>query len=163
MEAMASRGWLAPRWSTDYGGGGLSVAEAGILQEEMGRIGARPPIFSCGLWMLAPILFEYGTEAQRQSFLPSIARGEIRWCQGYSSSSRVKRRMAVTMISSASALTSASGKASPGVCCACAAPVAAKIELARNVALSVLLPIFIYGPPSMADSAAKLLTIRQFF
>jgi acyl-CoA dehydrogenase len=43
MEAMASRGWLAPRWSTDYGGGGLSEAEAGILQEEMGRIGARPP------------------------------------------------------------------------------------------------------------------------
>jgi hypothetical protein len=63
----------------------------------------------------------------------------------------------------AAALTSTSGKAARGVCCACAVPVAAKIELARNVSLSVLLPIFIYCPPSMADSAAKLLTIRQFF
>jgi alkylation response protein AidB-like acyl-CoA dehydrogenase len=84
LEAMASRGWLAPRWSVDYDGGGLSEAEVGILNEEMARIGARPPIFSYGLWMLAPILFEFGTEAQRERFLPPIARGEIRWCQGYS-------------------------------------------------------------------------------
>jgi alkylation response protein AidB-like acyl-CoA dehydrogenase len=84
MDAMAARGFIAPTWPRDYGGGGMSEAEAGILKEELKRIGAPPPIMSFGLWMLAPILFEYGTEAQRRRFLPPIARGEIRWCQGYS-------------------------------------------------------------------------------
>ena len=84
MEAMASRGFITPRWPTDLGGAGLSEAQAAMLSEEMKRIAAPPPIMSFGLWMLAPILFEYGTEEQRRRFLPPIARGEIRWCQGYS-------------------------------------------------------------------------------
>lgn len=84
MEVMAARGYVAPRWPAEYGGAGLSAAEATILNEEMKRIGAPPPVMSFGLWMLAPILLEYGTEEQRRRFLPPIARGEIRWCQGYS-------------------------------------------------------------------------------
>jgi alkylation response protein AidB-like acyl-CoA dehydrogenase len=84
MEAMASRGFIAPRWPKEYGGAGLSAAEAAVLDEELRRIAAPAPIMSFGLWMLAPILFEYGTEAQRRRFLPPIARGEVRWCQGYS-------------------------------------------------------------------------------
>jgi alkylation response protein AidB-like acyl-CoA dehydrogenase len=84
MEAMASRGFITPRWPTEFGGAGLSAADAAMLSEEMKRIGAPLPIMSFGLWMLAPILFEYGTEEQRRRFLPAIARGEIRWCQGYS-------------------------------------------------------------------------------
>ena len=84
MEAMASRGFIAPTWPPAYGGAGLSAEQAAILAEEMKCLGAPPPILSFGLWMLAPILFEYGSEAQRQRFLPGIARGEIRWCQGYS-------------------------------------------------------------------------------
>jgi alkylation response protein AidB-like acyl-CoA dehydrogenase len=84
MEAMASRGFITPQWPKEYGGAGLSAAEAAVLSEEIKRISAPPPIMSFGLWMLAPILFEYGTEEQRRRFLPSIARGEIRWCQGYS-------------------------------------------------------------------------------
>jgi alkylation response protein AidB-like acyl-CoA dehydrogenase len=84
MEAMASRGFITPRWSTEFGGAGLNAAEAAVLGEEMKRIAAPSPIMSFGLWMLAPILFEYGTEEQRRRFLPPIARGEIRWCQGYS-------------------------------------------------------------------------------
>ena len=84
MEAMASRGFIAPTWPPAYGGAGLSAEQAAILAEEMKCLGAPPPILSFGLWMLATILFEYGSESQRQRFLPGIARGEIRWCQGYS-------------------------------------------------------------------------------
>jgi alkylation response protein AidB-like acyl-CoA dehydrogenase len=84
MEAMASRGFIAARWPRHYGGAQLSDAQAAVLGEEMRRIAAPPPIVSFGLWMLAPILFEFGSEEQRRRFLPPIARGEMRWCQGYS-------------------------------------------------------------------------------
>ena len=84
MKAMARRGFIAPTWPTIYGGAGLGEAEACVLAEELRSISAPPAIYSFGLWMLAPILFEYGTEQQRRLFLPPIARGEIRWCQGYS-------------------------------------------------------------------------------
>jgi acyl-CoA dehydrogenase len=50
----------------------------------MNAIGARLPLSSFGIWMLGPALLKYGTEAQKQKFLPPIVRGEIRWCQGYS-------------------------------------------------------------------------------
>src|SRR4028118_1948938 len=50
----------------------------------MARIGARTPLYSFGISMLGPALLKYGNEAQKQRFLPEIARGEIRWCQGYS-------------------------------------------------------------------------------
>ena len=84
LEAMAERGWTVPDWPKDYGGGGLSPAEAKILKEEMAAIGARAPLTSFGISMLGPALLKYGTEEQKKRFLPEIARGEIRWCQGYS-------------------------------------------------------------------------------
>jgi acyl-CoA dehydrogenase len=84
LETMAGRGWTVPDWPKDYGGGGLSPAETKILKQEMGRIGARNPLMSFGISMLGPALLKYGSEEQKQRFLPEIARGEIRWCQGYS-------------------------------------------------------------------------------
>ncbi len=84
LDRMAARGWTVPTWPKEYGGGGLSAAEARILEEEMRRMNCRPPLQSFGIWMLGPVLLEYGTEAQKQEHLPKIARGEIRWCQGYS-------------------------------------------------------------------------------
>lgn len=84
LDAMASRGWTAPMWPTEYGGGGLHPSENQILQSELRRIKARPPLFSFGLWMFGPALLEYGNEAQKKEHLPKIVRGEIRWCQGYS-------------------------------------------------------------------------------
>ena len=84
LEAMAGRGWTVPDWPKDYGGGGLSPAEAKVLKQEMTAIGARSPLDSFGISMLGPALLKYGTEEQKQRFLPEIARGEIRWCQGYS-------------------------------------------------------------------------------
>ncbi|HMG45905.1 MAG TPA: acyl-CoA dehydrogenase family protein [Allosphingosinicella sp.] len=84
LETMAGRGWTVPDWPKDYGGGGLTPAETKILKQEMARIGARNPLMSFGISMLGPALLKYGSEEQKQRFLPEIARGEIRWCQGYS-------------------------------------------------------------------------------
>ena len=84
LEAMAARGWTVPDWPKDYGGGGLTPAEALVLKEEMARIGARSPLMSFGISMLGPALLKFGTEEQKRHYLPQIARGEIRWCQGYS-------------------------------------------------------------------------------
>ncbi len=84
LDAMVAKGWTVPDWPKAYGGGGLSPAESKILREEMARIRARPPLSSFGIWMLGPALLKFGTEAQKVHFLGQIARGEIRWCQGYS-------------------------------------------------------------------------------
>ena len=84
LERMAGRGWTAPTWPTEYGGGGLSREEARVLASELTRIKARPALVSFGLWMLGPVLLQYATEAQKKAHLPKIASGEIRWCQGYS-------------------------------------------------------------------------------
>jgi acyl-CoA dehydrogenase len=71
-------------WPKEYGGGGLSREEEKILREEMRAINARSPLESFGIWMLGPALLHFGSEAQKKEHLPKIARGEIRWCQGYS-------------------------------------------------------------------------------
>jgi acyl-CoA dehydrogenase len=84
LEACVAKGYTVPMWPKAYGGAGLSAAEAKVLREEMGRINARPPLSSFGIWMLGPALLHFGTEGQKQRFLNEIARGEIRWCQGYS-------------------------------------------------------------------------------
>ena len=84
MERMAARGWTAPTWPTEYGGGGLSKDEAKILREEMARITARNPLNSMGISMIGPAILQFGSEALKRQHLPPIVRGEIRWCQGYS-------------------------------------------------------------------------------
>jgi alkylation response protein AidB-like acyl-CoA dehydrogenase len=83
-EAIGEKGWGVPTWPRQYGGGGLSRAEGRVLQEEMARIGAYNPIGGMGVMMFGPTLLEYGTEAQKQEHIPAIAKGEVRWCQGYS-------------------------------------------------------------------------------
>ncbi len=84
LERMVEKGWTVPEWPKVYGGAGLSKAQAKILRKEMKRIKARPPLLSFGIWMLGPALLKYGSDEQRQEHLPKIARGEIRWAQGYS-------------------------------------------------------------------------------
>ena len=84
LERMAERGWTVPMWPKEYGGGGLSHEEEKILREEMRAINARSPLESFGIWMLGPALLQFGNETQKREHLPRIARGEIRWCQGYS-------------------------------------------------------------------------------
>jgi len=84
LERMGARGWTAPEWPAEYGGGGLTRAEAKVLQQELARIHARSPLMSFGVDMLGPALLKFATEEQKHRFIPPIVRGEIRWCQGYS-------------------------------------------------------------------------------
>jgi len=84
LERMAERGWTAPSWPREYGGGGLGREQSKILKEELARIHARPPLMSFGISMLGPALLKFGSEDLKQQHLPPIVRGEIRWAQGYS-------------------------------------------------------------------------------
>jgi alkylation response protein AidB-like acyl-CoA dehydrogenase len=84
MRRMASRGWTTPTWPEAYGAGGLSPAQARVLDQEMAEGRYRIPLTSFGVWMLGPVLLEYANEAQKREHLPKIIHGEIRWCQGYS-------------------------------------------------------------------------------
>ena len=84
FEACRDKGYTAPEWPAEYGGGGLTSAQAKILQQEMSKMGCRPPLYCQGLWMLGPALLVYGNEEQKREHLTAICRGEIRWAQGYS-------------------------------------------------------------------------------
>jgi len=84
LRNMADKGWTAPSWPVEYGGGGLDQPHARILKEEMQAINARPALYSFGISMIGPALLKYGSEKLRRQHLPPIVRGEIRWAQGYS-------------------------------------------------------------------------------
>ncbi len=84
---LADKGWGCPTWPKEYGGGGLNLYEARVLQAEMARIGAFNPIpmlTGIGISMVGPTILEYGTEDQKQRHVRGMARGEVRWCLGYS-------------------------------------------------------------------------------
>jgi alkylation response protein AidB-like acyl-CoA dehydrogenase len=83
-KAMGEKGWGTPTWPTTYGGGGLTPQQARVLQQEMNAIGAWNPIGGMGVMMFGPTLLEYGNEEQKRRHIPSIIKGELRWCQGFS-------------------------------------------------------------------------------
>jgi alkylation response protein AidB-like acyl-CoA dehydrogenase len=84
LRAVVERGFGVPTWPRRYGGAGLDRAEAQVLAEEMMRVGAFNPVVGNGPMMLGPTLLEFGTEAQKDRYLPPIARAESVWCQGFS-------------------------------------------------------------------------------
>ena len=81
--ALAAQGWLAPGWPRRYGGMGLSPGRQLIMVEEQERYGCAR-ISDFGIIMLGPLLIHFGSEDQRQRFLPPILTGEHIWAQGYS-------------------------------------------------------------------------------
>ncbi len=84
LEVAAERGFTCPTWPVAYGGAGLTDDHAEVLDQELEAAALPPPLVGFGQVMLGPVLLESGTEAQKLAHLPRIARGEIRWCQGYS-------------------------------------------------------------------------------
>jgi len=80
---LGAKGWIAPEWPTEYGGGGLDRQHAAVLKAEL-KAARAPTIGGFGTGMLGPTLLEFGTEEQKQEFLPAISRHEMLWCQGYS-------------------------------------------------------------------------------
>lgn len=81
--ALAERGWVAPHWPKEYGGGGMSPMEQSILNQEFANAGA-PAVGGSGVAMLGPTLILHGNEEQRKKYLPPILAGEATWAQGYS-------------------------------------------------------------------------------
>jgi alkylation response protein AidB-like acyl-CoA dehydrogenase len=84
LQRMADKGWTVPTWPVEYGGGGLSPEQEKMVRKAMRELGCRTPLIGHSIWMLGPALLEHGTHEQKLAHLPKIARGEIRWCQGYS-------------------------------------------------------------------------------
>ena len=80
---LAEKGWIAPNWPAEVGGPGWDAARRFIFTEELEMAGA-PQLSPFGLSMVGPLLIQYGTEAQKERFLPKILSGEEVWCQGYS-------------------------------------------------------------------------------
>ena len=83
-KAMGDKGWGTPTYPKEYGGGGLSVPQARVLQQELNRAGAFSPIGGMGVMMFGPTLLEYGNEEQKKRHVPGIVKGTSWWCQGYS-------------------------------------------------------------------------------
>jgi len=82
-EVLHDKGWVAPHWPKEVGGPGLDVTKRFILTEELELAGA-PQLSPFGLHMVGPLLIQFGSDAQKERFLPKILSGEEVWCQGYS-------------------------------------------------------------------------------
>ncbi|WP_303288443.1 acyl-CoA dehydrogenase family protein [Marinobacter sp. SS8-8] len=77
------QGWYAVNWPVEYGGTGWSVVQKHIFDEECAAAGA-PRLVAFGVNMVAPVIIKFGTQAQKDYYLPRILRSEDWWCQGYS-------------------------------------------------------------------------------
>jgi alkylation response protein AidB-like acyl-CoA dehydrogenase len=77
-------GWAAVSWPKEYGGRSASLMEQAIFWEEMARVEAPPMANSLGLGLIGPTIIAYGTEAQRERYIPRILSAEEIWCQGFS-------------------------------------------------------------------------------
>ncbi|MGC1469361.1 MAG: acyl-CoA dehydrogenase family protein [Sphingorhabdus sp.] len=77
------KGWVAPHWPVERGGTGWNEAQRYIFSSECARAGA-PSLAPMGLKMVAPVIMKYGSEAQKDYYLPKLLAGEHYWCQGYS-------------------------------------------------------------------------------
>lgn len=82
-DTLNRRGWLADSWPVEWGGTGWTPVQRQIFEDESCAAGA-PRIVPFGLKMLAPVLFKFGSEAQKRYYLPRILDGSDWWCQGYS-------------------------------------------------------------------------------
>ena len=85
LKKVREKRWVGFNWPEEYGGGGGGIMEQVILKEEMAKAGA-PPLGLClmGLQWVGPAIIEYGTEEQKQKFLPDILDSKYQWCTGYS-------------------------------------------------------------------------------
>ncbi len=84
LDSCLEKGWTAPDWPTEHGGGGLDKQQAEIINQILIELQLPPPLVGFGLAMIGPTLLDYGTEEQKAEHVGRIVRGEIRWCQGYS-------------------------------------------------------------------------------
>ena len=77
-------GWTGIGWPGEYGGRGASIEQQVIFNEEYARAGGPGRMGHIGETLTGPTLIAFGTQQQRERYLPGILRGEDLWCQGYS-------------------------------------------------------------------------------
>jgi hypothetical protein len=77
-------GWICASWPSEYGGKGLSLLEQVVLNEEFSRASAPLRADFFGDTLVGPTILQWGTEEQKQQFIPGILKGQISWCQGFS-------------------------------------------------------------------------------
>ncbi|MEL7482315.1 MAG: acyl-CoA dehydrogenase family protein, partial [Pseudomonadota bacterium] len=82
-KTLHQKGWVAPAWPKEYGGTGWTATQRYIWSEENARVDAVMPL-PFGVSMVGPVIYTFGSDAQKQRFLPRILSGEDWWCQGYS-------------------------------------------------------------------------------
>jgi hypothetical protein len=82
--ALLERGWAAYRWPEEYGGPGWTATQRYIWERETTLAGVPAQLGGMGMMMLAPVLMQYGSEAQKAEHLPGIIEDRVEWCQGYS-------------------------------------------------------------------------------
>ena len=80
---LGKKGWSAPAWPKEYGGTGWTSTQRYIWSEENARVDAVMPL-PFGVSMVAPVIYTFGSDEQKERFLPKILSGEEWWCQGYS-------------------------------------------------------------------------------
>lgn len=83
QKILYKKGWVAPNWPKEYGGTGWTPTQKYIFAMEMGLYGAMEPV-AFGVKMVAPVIYSFGNEEQKQRFLPDILQSNVWWCQGYS-------------------------------------------------------------------------------
>ena len=83
MQALQSRGWAVGHWPSEYGGLGWSTLERFVFEDELGRAGC-PWIIPFGVKYVGPVIYTFGSEAQKERFLPPIVTAQEWWAQGYS-------------------------------------------------------------------------------
>jgi alkylation response protein AidB-like acyl-CoA dehydrogenase len=81
--ALGAKGWLASTWPKDFGGPGWSLEEQYIFDEELERAGA-PTVTPMGVVYVGPVIYTFGSHAQKDKWLEGIASGRVGWAQGYS-------------------------------------------------------------------------------
>jgi alkylation response protein AidB-like acyl-CoA dehydrogenase len=77
-------GWICASWPKEYGGKGLSLMESVVLNEEFARAEAPLRADFFGDTLVGPTILQWGSEEQKQHFIPRILDGSIAWCQGFS-------------------------------------------------------------------------------
>ena len=83
QKRLNARGWIAPNWPTEFGGAGWDVTRQYIYDSERARLGIRD-VIPFGLKMVGPVIYTFGTDEQKETFLPRILESDDWWCQGYS-------------------------------------------------------------------------------
>ena len=83
QKILNEQGWLALHWPKEYGGTGWSPIQKHIFEEECAEAGA-PTVLPFGVNMVAPVIIKFGTQEQKDYYLPRILKSEDWWCQGYS-------------------------------------------------------------------------------